>query len=115
MFANTTKILKKSMICLRKRKNGYFIYSVDSRQAVAYPIYSKNFFSGEIYYGLLLGVKGLSGIVGSILSGYIIKRIKKSNLLGILLLLNGVFWMLAILTKNIFFNLFLFFLGYFFM
>ena len=40
---------------------------------------------------------------------------KKSNLLGILLLLNGLFWMFAILSKNLFFNLFLFFLGYFFM
>ncbi|MDO4605381.1 MAG: MFS transporter [Helcococcus sp.] len=109
IFLNNNKLLKDIAIIF------LIVNFFNAIQAVAYPIYSKNFFSGEIYYGLLLGVKGLSGIVGSISSGYIIKGIKKSNLLGILLLLNGVFWMLAILTKNIFFNLFLFFLGYFFM
>lgn len=31
MFTNTRKMLKKSMICLRKRKNGLFIHSDDSR------------------------------------------------------------------------------------
>lgn len=77
-------------------------------QAVAYPIYSKLYFNREIYYGLLLSVKGISGIVGSILSSYVIKSLKKSNLLGLLLVLNGIFWMMAIFTRNIHINLILF-------
>ena len=35
MFTNTRKILKKSMICLPKRKNELFIHSVDSRHVEA--------------------------------------------------------------------------------
>lgn len=41
MFANTAKILKKSMICLRKRKNGLFIHSVDSRHVETVALLSK--------------------------------------------------------------------------
>lgn len=107
IYLNNNKLLKDIAIIF------LIVNFFNAIQAVAYPIYSKIFFSGEIYYGLFLGVKGLSGIVGSVSSSYIIKTIKKSNLLGILLSLNGVFWLLAILTQNIFFNLCLFFLGYF--
>lgn len=82
-------------------------------QAVAYPIYSKIYFNGEVYYGLLLSVKGISGIIGSIVSSYVIRKISKSNLLGFLLLLNGVVWFVAIFTRNIYLNLALFFIGYF--
>ena len=41
MFANTRKMLKKLMICLRKRKNRLFIYSVDSGHVETVALLSK--------------------------------------------------------------------------
>lgn len=107
LFVDKNKLLKNITIIF------LMINFFNAIQAVCYPIYSKLYFDGERYYGYFLFIRGFSGIVGSMLSSYIIKRGNKSNGLGFLLFLNGLSWLCAILIRNVYLNLALFFIGYF--
>lgn len=85
-----------------------FFYAI---QLVALPIFSKLYFDGAVFYGLVLTINGLGGMIGNALTPFLVKYLKPYQLIGVFLSLNAISWMIAILARNYSLTLALLFLA----
>lgn len=75
-----------------------FINLFNSANAVLLPFFSDNYVNPAKAFGLIMATKGLGGLAGAILINKVKNILPAGKLLSVLLILNGLFWILFILT-----------------
>lgn len=69
-----------------------FVNFFNASNEVILPFFSQQYSTSAEYYGLILAIKGVGGIVGALLINYFKKFLPVGKLLSFLLIMNGVFW-----------------------
>ena len=86
-----------------------FFYAI---QLVALPIFSKLYFDGAIFYGLVLTINGFGGMIGNALTPILVKYLKPYQLISAFISLNAISWIVAIWVRNYVLTLVLLFIAY---
>lgn len=87
-----------------------FINFFTAIQKVSIPIFSKVYFDGAVFYGLVLTIMGIGGIIGNFLAPIVINKLKPYQVISGFLVLTSISWLLAVLLQN--YYLTLLFLGF---
>lgn len=65
-------------------------------------------------FGLISAVPGLGGLLGTLVVDKISNKMKSGHILGVFLILKGVFWSIGIIWQNMYLTLLLIFVSYIF-
>ena len=109
-----SKFISKQRVILALLLPLIFLNFFNSVNAVALPFYSQEFSEPSTMFGLISAVPGLGGLLGTLVVDKISNKMKSGHILGVFLILNGVFWSIGIIWQNMYLTLLLIFVSYIF-
>lgn len=109
-----SKFISKQRVILALLLPLIFLNFFNSVNAVALPFYSQEFSEPSTMFGLISAVPGLVGLLGTLVVDKISNKMKSGHILGVFLILNGVFWSIGIIWQNMYLTLLLIFVSYIF-
>lgn len=109
-----SKFISKQRVILALLLPLIFLNFFNSVNAVALPFYSQEFSEPSTMFGLISAVPGLGGLLGTLVVDKISNKMKSGHILGVFLILKGVFWSIGIIWQNMYLTLLLIFVSYIF-